>query len=233
MNTSSVPSVRPNRHHGPSLLLVAIIYIALVIAGVAAGAVLAPRGASFPFPFQPVEKAVAYVAQSGVAIRWGSFFEFASAIPLGIFTATVVSRLRFLGVRAAGELIALYGGIAASVVLMVSGLCGWALATPNMAQDAGAVRVLQLLSYAAGGPGFVVPYGLLLAGVSITSKFYRLLPGWLVWLGIGVAVAAELASISLLTWSVSMLIPVGRFVSFIWLIGVALRLPVTATVKSE
>jgi len=54
-----------------------------------------------------------------------------------------------------------------------------------------------------------------------------------VWLGIGVAVAAELASISLLTWSVSILIPVGRFVSFIWLIGVALRLPVTATVKSE
>jgi len=50
-------------------------------------------------------------------------------------------------------------------------------ATPNMAQGAGAVRVLQLLELCGGRAWIRCAYGLLLAGVSITSKFYRLLPG--------------------------------------------------------
>src|SRR5882757_9810996 len=212
MNTLSNPthtSSRPNRHQGPSLLLVAIIYVVLVIAGTVAGVALVPRSV-FPLPFEPVEKAVAYFSLYSQYSLWLSSFEFASAIPLGIFTATVVSRLRFLGVRAAGELIALYGGMTASAMLMLSGLCGWALSTPGgITGQPGAVRALQLLSFATGGPGFVVPLGLLLAGVSITSGFYRLLPRWLVVLGIVVAVTSELATFSLLTWKVSLLIPIG------------------------
>jgi hypothetical protein len=39
-----------------------------------------------------------------------AFLEFGAAIPLGIFTATMVSRLQFLGVRAAGAQIGFFGG---------------------------------------------------------------------------------------------------------------------------
>lgn len=217
----------PRCHQGPPLLLMALIYIALVIAGIVSGLMMAPPSA-FPLPFEPVEKAVRYVAQYGGAIRWGSFFEFASAIPLGIFTATVVSLLRFHRVRAAGVWIAWFGGTSASILLMVSALAGWALSTPGIAQSAGGVRALQLLSFAAGGPGFAVPLGLLLAGVSIPSGFYRLLPKWLVWLGVVIAVAAELSTFTLLTWRAAMFIPVARFVSFVWLIGVAAKMPAIA-----
>jgi hypothetical protein len=225
-NVLNNPSSRPNRHLGPSLLLVAIIYIVLVIAGIFVGVILIPHNA-FAMPTQPVQRAITYFSLYSSQARWLSFFELSSAIPLGIFTATVVSRLRFLGVRAAGELIALYGGMTASAMLIVSALCGWALTTPGITDLPGAVRSLQLLSFATGGPGFVIPLGLLLAGVSVTSGFYRLLPRWLVILGIVVAVASELATFSLVTWKASYFIPVGRFVSFIWMIGVGITMPAT------
>lgn len=217
-------SSRPNRHLGPSLLLVAIIYIVLVIAGIFTGLMLAPRSA-FPMPNQPVQNALSYYSLYANTARWASFFEFASAIPLGIFTVTVVSRLRFLGVRATGELIALYGGITASAMLIVSALCSWSLSTPGITNLPGAVRSLQMLSFATGGPGFIIPLGLLLAGVSITSGFYRLLPRWLVILGIVVAVASELAIFFLVTWKAAFFLPIGRFISFIWLIGVGITMP--------
>ena len=44
----------------------------------------------------------AYFQLHSRAVLLGAFFQFGAAVPLGIFTATIVSRLRFLGVKAAG-----------------------------------------------------------------------------------------------------------------------------------
>jgi hypothetical protein len=46
-------------------------------------------------------------------------------------------------------------------------------------------------------------------------------------LGIAVAIACELASLSLLNFKAAYFIPVGRFVSLVWMIGVSLTLPAT------
>jgi hypothetical protein len=45
---------------------------------------------------------------------------FGAAVPLGILTASIVSRLRFLGVRAAGATIALFGGFATAFMMFSS-----------------------------------------------------------------------------------------------------------------
>jgi hypothetical protein len=45
------------------------------------------------------------------------------------------------------------------------------------------------------------------------------------WLGVVVAVACELASLTLVVWNAAYFIPVGRFVSVVWMIGVAVTLP--------
>jgi hypothetical protein len=50
------------------------------------------------------------------------------------------------------------------------------------------VRALYYLQFALGGPGYSVPLGLLLAGVSITAGFMRLLPRWVVACGLAIAV---------------------------------------------
>jgi hypothetical protein len=220
MNTLSSPSaIRERRHQGPPLLLLAFIYIALMVVGAV------ELGKTYRVPYDTVEQAVAYVANFGSSIKIGSFCEFSSAVLLGLFVAVTVSRLRFLGVRAAGELIALCGGMGATVMLLLSGLSGWSVTRPGIAEATGAMRTLQALSFAGGGPGFAVPLGLFIAGVSITAGLHRLIPRWLMWLGVFVAVACELAALTLLVWNAGYFIPVGRFVGAIWMIGVAVTLP--------
>src|ERR671929_114791 len=60
------------------------------------------------------------------AVRWGVFLQLGAAVPLGLFAATATSRLHFLGVRAAGASIALFGGVAASAALAISAAVQWA-----------------------------------------------------------------------------------------------------------
>ncbi|HEY1902031.1 MAG TPA: hypothetical protein VGG56_06355 [Terracidiphilus sp.] len=206
-------------HAGPNLLLLALIYAGLLLAG---GSRL---GAALAIPHDSAEKAVAYIAQYGWSIQLGSFFELASAIPLGIFIATTVSRLRFLGVSAAGESIAFLGGIGATTLLMLSALANWSLTRPGIAEAAGATSALRAISFAAAGPGFAVLLGLFVAGVSVPAGLYKLIPRWLMWLGIAVAVACELATLTVLNFKAGYFIPVGRFISIVWMIGVSLTLP--------
>jgi hypothetical protein len=62
-----------------------------------------------------------------------------------------------------------------------------------------------------------------------TIHLYKLMPRWLMGLGIVVAVACELASLSLLNFKAAYFIPVCRFVSIVWMFGVSLKLPATIT----
>ena len=220
MNTlSSTSAIRERRHQGPPLLLLALIYVALMVVGAT------QLGKSYRVPHDTVAEAVAYVANFGGSIRFGSFCELSSAVLLGLFVAVTVSRLRFLGVRAAGEMIALCGGVGATILLMLSALAGWSVTRPGIAEASGAVSILQALSFAGGGPGFVVPLGLFVAGVSIAAGLHRFIPRWLMWLGVVVAVACELATLTLVVWNAAFFIPAGRFIGAIWMICVAVTLP--------
>ena len=218
MKLSGTFSNSEKRHAGPNLLLLTLIYVGFMIAG---GSRLS---ASFHIPSNSAQ-AVAYIAKAGWSIQLGSFFELASAIPLGIFFAAVISRLQFLGVRVAGVQIAFLGGIGATITLFLSSLCSWSLTRPGIAEATGAVRALQALNFASAGPGFAVLLGLFVAGVSLAAGLSKLMPRWLMWLGIFIAIACELASLTLLNFTAGYFIPVGRFISIIWMIGVSLTLP--------
>jgi hypothetical protein len=182
-------------------------------------------GGAFPNPYDSPELARAYYGAHADALRLVAFLQFGAAIPLGIFTATVVSRLRFLGLTVAGVTIAEFGGFTASIMLAVSGLTSWVMTQPGMVDDLSTLRALQLFSFATGGVGHVVGLGLLLAGVSVPASFARLMPRWLVWLGLVLAAVAELSSVSLVFPMVSILLPLARFPSFVWLVGAGFTLP--------
>src|SRR5215471_5315007 len=216
--------VNEARHRGPNLGAVSTVYTVLFLSSLVVTAIMT-KGSHFPSPFIAPDLAQAFFAGNRDAVGIAAFLQFGAAVPLGIFTATVVSRLQFLGVNVAGVFIALLGGFAASLSATLSALLQWVLAQPGIASQPAVTHVLHLLSFASGGVGFVVPFGLLVAGVSVIAWFTRMLPRWLVWLGLVLAAIAELSSLSLIVTPAFFLLPVARFLGFVWIISTGFLLP--------
>ncbi len=219
-------------HRGPPLGLVATVFVALVIASLALD-VATTGNTPYTIPYDPPDAARAYFGSHAGAIGIGAFLMFGAAIPLGIFAATVVSRLRFFGLNVAGVTIALFGGISASVLLALAALTTWVLAQPGVADDLSTLRALQSFAFATGGPGHIAMLGLLLAGVSVPAAFAKLLPSWLVWLGLIVAVIAELSTLSLVVPVLDTLLPLARFLALVWLIGVGFTMPASRSASAH
>jgi hypothetical protein len=218
------------RHPSPPLAVLATVFVGLFVASLVVSTLVA-GGAHFPSPFQPGGEE--YFARHQDAVALGALLQFGAAIPLGLFTATVVSRLRFLGLQVAGVHIALFGGFAASFFMALSALFQWVLAQPGILGAPGVVRLLHLAAFATGGPGHVVPLGLLVAGVAVTTGLSRLLPRWVMVFGLVVAVVAELSTLSLIWHPLMVLLPLARFPALVFIIIVGVLMPVSRAARRD
>ena len=225
-------TIRKHIHNGPPLGILAIIFTSLFITGLSFVISLSGTPPYFPGPWESAQAIATYFQNQSHDVLMCAFFQFGSAIPLGLLTASIVSRLQFLGVRASGSYIALFGGFVMAINLIISALILWVMAYPGIAQEASVNRALYYLAFAIGGVGYSVPLGLLIAGVSVTSGFMKLLPKWLVWFGISLAVFGETSFLSLIFPQLLFLIPLTRFPGFIWLIIAGFMLPKTIQRKT-
>lgn len=223
-NSENSPASRPRRHQGPPLWLMAIIFVLLFLGGLFPVTIFGGTP-YFPAPGEPLSVILQFFQMRSSAVLLTAALHFGAAIPLGIFTATVASQLRFLGVRAAGTSIALFGGFATAFNMMVGASLLWAMSYPDIAQNSAVIHALYRIQFALGGPGFSVPFGILIAGVSITAGFAKLLPKWLVVIGIAIAVIGELSWLEILIPRLLFLIPLTRFPGFLWMIVVGFVLP--------
>jgi hypothetical protein len=233
MNSESHTMATNVRHASPPLGIVATIFVTLKMASLvpvsAFGMALGIKPPFFPGPTAPDNYVDLYFGTHSFPVLICAFLQFGAAVPLGIFTASVVSRLRLLGLGAAGVYIALFGGFMAAFDQAASAAILWAMAHPSIAQAAPVVRALHALSFAFGGPGFTVPLGLLLAGVSVAAGLAKLLPRWIVALGLVPAVTGELSWLNMIILKLIVLIPLTRFLGFVWLIAAGFALPKAVT----
>ncbi|MGI8411424.1 MAG: DUF4386 domain-containing protein [Solirubrobacteraceae bacterium] len=165
-----------------------------------------------------------FYARQHTAVHLSAFLTLASSVPMAVFSAIASDRIRAAGFEVPGRLIALVGGTIAAAMLATSGLVALALTQPHAADRLDLVRALYGVSFATAGPGFVVFSGLLLAGISIPVMIGRLAPAWIAWLGLALAAACELASLSALTGTLDPLLAVGRFGAMIWMLAIAFTL---------
>jgi hypothetical protein len=219
------PTTTPQAHHpSPPPGLLAIVFTALFCSALLPVTTFGGTP-HFPGPWESPQTIATFFQLRTQAARLCAFLQFGSAIPLGIFTATIYSRLNFLGVRAAGATIALCGGFAATASVASCALVLWTMTRPGIPQDPSLTHALYLLSYALGGPGYSVPLGLLMAGVSIPVLAYRLAPRWIPILGLILAAAGFLSWLNLEFASAVVLIPLTRFPGFLWMIAIGFALP--------
>jgi hypothetical protein len=201
-----------NYHRGPSLFALAIVFTILFLASIAV---------------------YALTTNSVAAAHFAAFLLFGASIPLGLFTATIVSRLQFHRINVAGVHIALFGGIAAAIFMAFSALASWATAQPELLTASDSTRISSQLIFATGGFGHTAGLGLLLAGVSIPCFILGLMPRWVCWLGLIVFGICELSTLGMFLPWLSFLLPLGRFPALVWLIAAGATMPKSKIVGGE
>src|SRR5438128_592890 len=143
---------RRRRPRGPHPGALALISLGLTVASLVTAALL-HDGHAYVSPFAPSAQFLEYYRRHGSAAQVSATLLFGSAVPLGIFAATVYTRLLRLGVRVPGPSIGFFGSVVASLMLMLSATAGWVLSHPGAGSDAAVSRALSLLAYLTGGRG--------------------------------------------------------------------------------
>jgi len=232
--TSPTPNLAASiniKHPSPPLWLLAILYTVLFIAGLAP--VTAFGGLPYwPGPWETPAVITTFFQTQTTRVLACLLLQTGAIICLGLFTAVVVSRLQFLGVRAAGVTIALFGGFLCVFDSIAGAFTTWTLIRPAVAANPPILVALNFLAYAFGGPGFSIPMGLLMAGVSVSAGLSKLIPKWIMILGLFLAACGELSVFHLISPQLLFLIPLTRFPGFIWIIAVAFAMPNSRTEDS-
>jgi hypothetical protein len=206
------------RHDGPSPALLAGLSIALLFGGLGVGVAI---GGIMPLPYGSTTAIQHYVQTQPLALHIMAVAVFGSSVLLAIYTATVSSRLRWLGVSGAGPAVALTGGTLAAGGLALTGLLGWMMSRPEIAGETALVRALYLLTFLIGGPGHVVALGILVAGIAAGG----VLPRATAWAGIAIAALCEVTMLVLAWTALGPLLPVARVAALVWLLAAGGRLP--------
>ena len=225
MNADSTRPAMSSRHASPPLGILAVVYVILKIASVVPVSTFGSRPPFFPGLNAPTDVVVSYFTTHTDRVLLAAFLQLGTAIPFGILAASILSRLRFLGVTAAGAHIAFFGGVAAAMDELFSGAVIATMAQPIVARDPALIQGLHYLAVALGGPGFTMPFGIMMAGMSVIGAFFKLLPKSIVTTGLVLAIIGELSWFSMILPSAGVLIPLCRWPGFIWLIATAIKLP--------
>lgn len=228
---SATPPLSPavySRHRGPHPGIVALVYVALFISSILLYFILS-HGSAYPMPYATAAEVQPIYSRFPMAIKINALLQFGAAIPLGIFTAAVTSRLHFLGVKVTGVSIALFGGMTASLWVSLAALCNWVLSYPGITVNAELMQALRLLSFVTGGAAHTVAMGLLMAGISVPSLLGGYMPRWVGFLGLVLAALAVLTTLSLVLPVFDYLLPFVRFGSYVWLISAGFTLKTNKT----
>jgi hypothetical protein len=210
-----------NQVAGRSAIVFAVFHAGFFIASLAVIPILAP-GARIPNPFGSDEAARAFLLNNSEAIRISSCLQLVSAVCLAALGATMTSPHKSDRDASARLGLTLAGSVGAAVFLAAAALCSWALASPGAIDPGSAFRTLQFLPFLMGGPVWAGFFALFLAGVVWNEV--SLLPKWAVWTGCLLSVISALAMFVMLTITVSVCLPISRFLGFVWLILAAVKL---------
>ena len=144
-------------HKGPHPGFLALLYTLLFCVGLFPVRVMYKQP-YWPGPWESASVIVAYFQNYGSRVLFCIILQLGALICFGLFAVTIVSRLRFLGAKAAGTYIALFGGILVLADAFAGTMAIWTLLHPGVIEHPPIVLALYYLGYALGGPASPFPW---------------------------------------------------------------------------
>ena len=191
------------------------------VSGLAVGLTLAE--APFPRPGADIEDIQRFFLGDAVPERINISGQCLSALSLAAFTSSAVRLVNGAGGSRGLRLAALLGGALATASLLTSATTAAALTGPA-GRDQDKARALHRLVFTSGGPVHGGGLALLLAAVGLAGRGTGALPEPLVVATLTSAAVDALAPLVLIAPKAALVIPAGRFPTFVVLGAVGLRL---------
>jgi hypothetical protein len=120
--------------------------------------------------------------------------------------------------------LALGGGIAASVFLLLSAVLYWTLTRTEVAREPGVAQAVLVLSYLAGGQALALSFAGLIGATSVVALRTGVLPRWIARLG-GAAAGISVLSVAWLIWDPAFnLLLLAAALGFLWLFATSIAL---------
>jgi hypothetical protein len=184
----------------------ALVVLGLFVVSLVLG--VAFTGSVYSSPFIDDGEIASYYASNSGALRWIALSQFVSALALVVYTSTLVDVLR-------SRRWAVVGGYLAAAFLALNALVQWVLTYPGVISEPSVRRGFHLLFFGLGGFGHVAAGGLLVLGLSMVG----VLPRWLRQAGLVIAVVSLLSLLTFVSETATLLIPIGRFPTLLWLVA--------------
>ncbi|GAA4892157.1 DUF4386 family protein [Streptomyces coeruleoprunus] len=219
-SAASPRAAAPRLPGAVALLTGALSYAVLTVAYVV-------TNRATPQPGTPGRDILRYVRDNGTAIDLGAFLLLVAAVllvPVAATLARLVRHRQSADMSAAAATAALAGGVLASGALASSAVLAWTLGRLPEQAPAALARALADLSFLTGGIGYAVSFALLAAGTCLAARGSGILPRACATTGLVIAAAGLAATLTLVVFGFSYLLPVVRFGGTAWLVWAALAL---------
>lgn len=193
----------------PAVAVLGLFLVSLVLGAAFTGSV-------YSSPFVDDGEIGRYYAGNAAVLRWIAMSQFLSALALLVFTSAAADRVEgrpYARMAAAG-------GYLAAGLLAVNALAQWVLTFDGVLASPETRRGFHLLFFGLGGFGHVAAAGVLVAGLCFTG----VLPQLLRRIGLVLAVVSLLSLLTFVWETATLLIPVGRFPTLVWLVAVGYAL---------
>ncbi|WP_101381030.1 hypothetical protein [Kitasatospora sp. GP30] len=203
-----------------------VLYVLFFVASLVMGGVTAPSGPiATPYSSDQVARTFLSADPSALhrSLQLTGLLQMLSALALLAFVPVLADFVSRHGSSARAGLVRT-AGVASGVLLVVSSAGGWILSMVNSLGDLAVSRTLMDLTFITGAAPAIGTLGLVLWQVSRTALAARALPAWIGWAGSVLAVASVLSLLSLVAEPATLLIPVGRYLGFVWFLAVSLLL---------
>ncbi|WP_051836095.1 hypothetical protein [Streptomyces sp. NRRL WC-3742] len=211
----------------PAGALTGALYPVLFVASLVVPAVSAPSGQPLATPYSDDDVVRRFLAADPDALhrslQLSGLLQLLSALALLSFVPRLTAFTGRFGTESRAGLVRA-AGTASAVLLALSASTSWVLSMVHSTAELALSRALMDLTFITGAAPAVGTLGLVLWQVSRAALVSRALPSWVARSGLVLAVASLLSLLSLVAEPATLLIPVGRYLGFVWFVAVSVTL---------